>query len=118
MSAGDWKDMLSAVQNGKLEIVKYHIQNGVNPNYEHPELFTTALIESISNERTEIVKYLLKNGADATMKSGFTKQSPLKVAKSKMNREIIDILEKYIPQNKWAKFIVMIKSLTINWNKT
>ena len=99
MSAGDWKDMLLAVQNGRIEIVKYHIENGVNPNYEHPELFTTALIESIFHEEVEIAKYLLENGADPKLESGFSKESPLNMSKRVKNRALVKLIKSYIPKS-------------------
>jgi hypothetical protein len=42
MAAGDWKEMLIAAQNGDLELVRYHIRMGENPNYQHPEFLTNA----------------------------------------------------------------------------
>lgn len=100
MSAGDWKDMMSAIQKGQIEIVKYHISNGVNPNFEHPEYFTTPLVESILHERIDVIQYLLDNGADPTIKSGFQNQSPLRIAQEKRCKEIIELIRKYTPNPK------------------
>lgn len=44
MAAGDWKEMLIASQEGNLDLVRYHIRMGENPNYQHPEFLTTPLI--------------------------------------------------------------------------
>ncbi len=105
MAAGDWKDMLSAVQEGDLELVKYHLEKGVNPNYQHPEFLTTPLIESISFQQYEIAKYLLDNGADPTLKAGFSLDSPLSVAKQTKNRELIKLLKSYLPKKPfWQNF--------------
>ena len=41
MSAGDWKDMFAAAVEGDLPRVRHHIQGGVNPNYQHPEIQCT-----------------------------------------------------------------------------
>lgn len=95
MAAGDWKDMFQAIQNRNLELVKYHIQKGVNPNYQHPELLTTPLIESIENKSIEITKYLLQNGADPFLKAGFSTDTPMKVAKRIKNKEAIILLKPY-----------------------
>ncbi|MEM6299840.1 MAG: hypothetical protein AAF740_14215 [Bacteroidota bacterium] len=40
MAAGDWKDLLAATQNNDLELVKYHLKQGVDINYQHPEFLT------------------------------------------------------------------------------
>lgn len=106
MAAGDWKDMLSAVQEGDVELLKYHLERGVNPNYQHPEFLTTPLIESISLQQYEIAKYLLENGADPTLKAGFSQDSPLAVAKSTKNKALTKLIKSHLPrksfwQNLW-----------------
>ena len=69
MSGGDWKDMFYAAERGDVDLVRYHIRNGIDPNYQHPEFLTTALVEAITNNHLEVVKYLLDNGAQPTIKS-------------------------------------------------
>ncbi len=44
MAGGDWKEMLYASESGDLELVKYHIRMGINPNYLHPEFLTVPLL--------------------------------------------------------------------------
>ena len=100
MAAGDWKDMLSAIHEGNIDLVKYHINNGVNPNYQHPEFLTTPLIESIASEKYEIAKFLLENGADPGLKAGFSTDSPISVAKKTKNKEIIQLLKSYLPRKR------------------
>lgn len=95
MSAGDWKEMLYASQTGDLTLVKYHIEKGVNPNYQHPELLTTPLIESIEHGHSNITKFLLENGADPHLKAGFSTDTPLKVAKQYKNTAAIQLLKPY-----------------------
>lgn len=104
MSAGDWKDMLSAVQNGDLELVQYHIGKGINPNYQHPELLVTPLIESIEYGQVEIAKYLLENGADPDLRAGFSEETPLALAKKLKNKAMIELLKKYATPRKWGFF--------------
>jgi len=104
MAAGDWKDLLKAVQEDDLTLVQYHINNGVNPNYQHPEFLTTPLIESIEYERLEIVRFLLENGADPELKAGFSADTPLKVAKRKKNKELIQLVRKYTKKTGFWQF--------------
>jgi ankyrin repeat protein len=51
--------------------VRYHIRSGIDPNYQHPEFLTSALVEAITNNHLEVVKYLLDNGAKPSIKSEF-----------------------------------------------
>ncbi|HAS41026.1 MAG TPA: ankyrin repeat domain-containing protein [Microscillaceae bacterium] len=96
MSAGDWKDMLHAAETGDLALLKYHLDNDVNPNYQHPELLTTPLIVGIESGQEAIVRYLLENGADPNLKAGFSNDSPLKVAKSYKNKVIVKLIKQFL----------------------
>lgn len=100
MSAGDWKDMLHAAETGDLELLKYHLNNDVNPNYQHPELLTTPLIVGIENGHEVIVKHLLENGADPRLKAGFSSDSPLKVAKSLKQKTIVKLIKQHLKNTK------------------
>ena len=44
MSGGDWKDMYNAAHDGDLALVRYHIEAGVDPNYQRPEIMRTPLV--------------------------------------------------------------------------
>jgi len=95
MSGGDWKEMLVAVQDGNINLVKYHIESGIDVNYEHPELMTTALIESVNYDRIEIAKYLLENGADPHLTAWMSSDSPMSLAKQNRKKEFIQLLSSY-----------------------
>ena len=92
MAAGDWKELYLSAQNGNLELVKYHIRMGVDPNHQHPEYMPTPLIVSIENQHIEIVEFLLKNGSDATIKEDFGHHTPLSMAKFTKNQKLIDLI--------------------------
>ena len=96
MAAGDWKNMLVAAQCGDLALVQYYIDAGVNPNYQHPELLTTPLIESIEFNHLDIAAFLLENGADPQVRAGFSADTALSIAKKKRNRAAIKLLKSYI----------------------
>lgn len=100
MSAGDWKDMLQAAETGDLELLKYHLSNDVNPNYQHPELLTTPLIVSIENGHIELVRHLLENGADPYLKAGFSADSLLSVAKARRQKEIVKLIKQHLKNYK------------------
>ena len=100
MSGGDWKEMLVAVQDGNMSLVKYHVESGVDVNYEHPELMTNALIESVNYDRYEIAKYLLQNGADPELKAWMSSDSAWSTAKSNRKRDFIHLMQPYRKKGK------------------
>ena len=99
MSAGDWKDMIYAIRDGDLELVRYHINQGVNLNYQHPEFMTSALIESIVYDRGDIAHLLLKSGADPNLKVGFSSDTALSEAKKAKNKVMITLLKNHLNQD-------------------
>lgn len=96
MAAGDWKELFAAAEKGDLELVKYHIRMGVDPNYQHPEFMCTPLIGSIQNQQFEIAKFLLENGANPNIKEDFGPHTPLSMAKFTKNQQIIYLVESYL----------------------
>ena len=54
MSGGDWKDLYQAAMAGDLALVQHHIAEGINPNYQHPEILCTPLVASIVNGHPQI----------------------------------------------------------------
>ena len=96
MAAGDWKELFAAAQKGDLELVKYHLRMGVNPNYQHPEFMTTPLIAAIEKQQFEVAKCLLENGADPAIKEDFGPNTPLAVAQQLNNQKIITLVNAYL----------------------
>lgn len=103
MSGGDWKEMLVAVQNGDAELVKYHIHNGVDPNYEHPELLTNALIESVQFNQFEIACYLLEHGANPKQNAWMSTDNALSVAKAMGKKEFVRLFKRYGTKKSWLQ---------------
>lgn len=94
-TGGDWKEMLEASQTGNIELLKYHIKMGIDPNYQHPEFFTAPLLESIRFGHLDIAKFLLENGAEPNIKEVFDGSTPLSIAKAAKNKEAIELLKQY-----------------------
>lgn len=95
MAAGDWKEMILAVQQGDLSLVEYHINMGVDPNYQHPEFLTAPLLESIRFGQLEVARFLLEHGADPNVKEIFDASTPLSIAHANKDQAAIDLLEAY-----------------------
>lgn len=81
MSAGDWKDLYAAATAGDLARVRYHLDAGVNPNYQHPEVMCTPLVASIVQGHEEVALCLLARGADPGLRSDFDDLTPLVAAR-------------------------------------
>jgi ankyrin repeat protein len=103
MSAGDWKEMYRAAEEGDLELVRYHIANGINPNYQHPAVLSTPLVASIINGHVEIARYLLENGADGDLSSHFEELTPIEAARLHKRFEIAEILKAKIAPQSWLQ---------------
>lgn len=105
MAAGNWKEMYSAAQNGNLALVRYHIDSGSNPNYQHPEILATPLVAAITAGHTEIAIYLLNNGADPKLESHYDNLTPLQAATKYNNEKVLECLEKLgVKPSWWQKF--------------
>lgn len=80
MSGGNWKELYYAARDGDLELVRYHVQMGVDVNYAHPEFLSTAPVAAILAGRQEIAQYLLDHGADPDLMSDLDGVTPREAA--------------------------------------
>ncbi len=81
MSAGDWKSLYQAAEDGDLALVQYHLAEGVNPNHQHPEILRTPLVASLVEGHLDVANFLLMNGADANLLSEMDNLTPLQAAR-------------------------------------
>lgn len=94
MSAGNWKEMYAAAEIGDLELVRFHLEQGVDPNYQHPEIMENALFVSVKEGHREVVELLLNYGADPTIKTILEGFDAFQAAKEFQRLDIIDLLDK------------------------
>jgi ankyrin repeat protein len=80
MSGGDWKDLYHAAENGDFALARYHLQEGVDPNYQHPEVMCSPLVASLIHGHDEVAQLLLAHGADPNLPSDFDDLTPLEAA--------------------------------------
>lgn len=92
MSGGDWKDMYDAAVTGDLVRVQYHIKQGVNPNYQHPEVMCTPLVASLIHGHSDVARYLLEHGADPNLLSDYDGLTPLQAARQFDRQEFAALL--------------------------
>ena len=92
MSGGDWKEMYVAVTSGNFELLKYHIDNGIDPNYQHPEILCTPLVAAIIAGDKRMCEYLLAHGANPNLRSEFDNLTPLQAVKQFKRDDILPLL--------------------------
>jgi len=93
MSAGDWKDMYAAALEGDLARVRHHILDGVDPNYQHPEVMCTPLVACLVQGHDAVARYLLEHGASPHLRSDFDGLTPLEAARRHGRAELAVLLE-------------------------
>lgn len=81
MSAGDWKDMFLAACDGDVDLVRHHLENGVDANHVHPEFQSTALVAAILAGHEDVARLLLDHGADPGSISPLEGLTPLEAAR-------------------------------------
>ncbi len=81
MDGGNWKEMFSAACEGDLELVKYHVKNGIDINYAHPEFLSTPLVACALAGREEVALYLLDSGANPNLLSELEALTPIQAAR-------------------------------------
>lgn len=97
-AGGNWKEMFHASEKGDLDLVGYHLKMGVDPNYQHPEYATSALLESIRKGQLEVAELLLENGAKPAIVKDFSKETPMSIAVTQANKAAIYLLNTYLPE--------------------
>lgn len=72
--------MFNAACAGDLDLVRWHVQHGVDVDYAHPEFLSTALVACTLAGREEVALYLLQAGANPNLHSEFDAMTPLQAA--------------------------------------
>jgi uncharacterized protein len=82
VSAGDWKELFNAACEGDLPLVEYHVSQGVDINYAHPEFLSTPLVACILARQAHVAQFLLSKGASPTLFSEFDGVTPIQAARN------------------------------------
>ena len=108
---GNWKDLVKAIcdadgssgrdsgsdTDAALAIVRYHLECGVDPNFQHPEYMTTPLLEAVRVGHANIVSLLLKHKADPTLAGDLDDVTPMELALQQKHHAIVDLLLPELP---------------------
>ena len=92
MSVTNPSSLMVAAERGRLEMVKYLIENGADPRY-HTFEYQDALQYAVLSNSPEICSYLLSKGANPNLVNDFNENSVV-LAKKCNNKKIEDILVK------------------------
>lgn len=96
MSGGDWKQMFKGIQQNDFELVKFYLNTGIDPNYQHPEYLALPIAESIRYKHLDITKLLLQNGADPSIRELESGGSTLDLAKKLNYQEGVDLINEFL----------------------
>jgi hypothetical protein len=80
MSHGDWKDAYKAACTGDIGLLRYHISNGVDVNFEHAEYPSGLLVASILSCQPSAALLLLDHGANPHGTAADMSQTPYAAA--------------------------------------
>jgi ankyrin repeat protein len=82
MSHGDYKAFFAAACAGDVALVEHHLDAGVDPDFVHPELQSTALVAAIEEGRSDVALLLLDRGASPTLRSPLEGVTPAEAARA------------------------------------
>ena len=82
MSHGDYKAFFAAACAGDVELVRHHLDAGVDVDFVHPELQSTALVAAIEEGRADVALLLLDHGASPALVSPLEAMTPLQAARA------------------------------------
>lgn len=82
MSHGDYKAFFAAACSGDVALVEHHLDAGVDPDFVHPELQSTALVAAIEEGRSDVALLLLDRGASPTLRSPLEGVTPAEAARA------------------------------------
>ena len=90
---GDWKDMYKAAERGDVQCVRFHLSEGVDADYQHPEVMLSALVVSIIQGHTEVARVLLEHGANPNLPAQLGSLTPLQAARQYERTELQQLLQ-------------------------
>lgn len=82
MSHGDYKAFFAAACAGDVALVRHHLDAGVDVDFVHPELQSTALVAAIEERRSDVALLLLDHGASPALVSPLEAMTPLQAARA------------------------------------
>lgn len=89
--------MFQGIEQNDIELVKYYLKIGIDPNYQHPEFLALPLSECIRYNYIEMVKVLIDFGVNSNIKEMESGLTSMELAKKLKRKEIIGLLNSVSP---------------------
>jgi uncharacterized protein len=104
-----WKAMLKACVDNDSDKVQYYLDEGVDPNYQHPEYRTSPFLEAVRCGNIRCVNALLSSGASLTEIEDRSGMTPLELALYERQHAVVDILlSKLSSRDKSAIWTILV----------
>jgi len=81
-SHGDYKAFFAAACAGDTALVEHHLDAGVDVDFVHAELQSTALVAAIEEGHEDVALLLLDRGASPSLVSPLEGTTPLQAARA------------------------------------
>jgi|GEM_PF-2527911 len=98
--SSDWKRFIQACQEGDATLVQHYLADGIDPNFQYPEIGTVALVEAAFYGHLRIVQLLLAANADTSIRQQLGGLNALEAATQQHHTEIAALLankNNYVP---------------------
>jgi len=90
--SSDWKRFIQACQEGDEALVRHYLDEGIDPDFQYPEVGTVAIVEAAFYGHTAIVRMLLDAGADPSIRQQLGGLNALEAARSQGHSGIVGML--------------------------
>ncbi len=111
---GNWKEMFGAAEEGDLELLRYHLERGVDPNFAHPEYLATALVAAILKGQLAAADLLLAFGARPDLPSEADGLNPAQAAWQGGHLALAQRLD---PEGRWTAATAKTPAVTRAWKR-
>lgn len=101
--SSDWKRFIQACQEGDAALVRHYIDEGIDPDFQYPEVGTVALVEAAFYGHAAIVKMLLDAGADPSIRQQLGGLNAMEAAKHQGHTEIVSVLRARVAGGSWHR---------------
>jgi ankyrin repeat protein len=101
--SSDWKRFIQACQEGDAALVRHYIDEGIDPDFQYPEVGTVALVEAAFYGHAAIVKMLLDAGADVSNRQQLGGLNALEAAKKQGHTQVLRVLEERGGASSWME---------------
>jgi alkaline phosphatase D len=101
--SSDWKRFIQACQEGDVALVRHYLDEGIDPDFQYPEVGTVALVEAAFYGHAAIVQMLLDAGADVSIRQQLGGLNALEAAKKQGHTQVLGVLKEHGMVTSWLE---------------